>query len=109
MVTLLSNSAGGVVGSLLSSAIHFLEGGPYLQNYTSPQVCFIIYASMQLLMFLSGACLLPEAQESSAPQEQQESRPGQNDGVPSPQSSLIQGPALNLEQLGDESAVGMET
>ena len=108
MVTLLSNSAGGVVGSLLSSAIHFLEGGPYLQNYTSPQVCFIIYASMQLLMFLSGACLLPEAQESSAQPEQQ-SRPGQNAGVPSPQSSLIQGPALNLEQLGDESAVGMET
>ena len=36
MVTLLASSAGGVTGSLLSSAIHFLEGGPFLKDFTSP-------------------------------------------------------------------------
>lgn len=59
LVTLIANSVGGVVGSLLSSAIHFMDGAQLMKQYTSPEICFGIYSGMQILMFISGACLIP--------------------------------------------------
>ena len=68
-VQLIASSFGGVIGSLLAASIHFMDSNKLLISYSAPELCFGTYSGMQILLFISGACLVPDS-ASLAEQDQ---------------------------------------
>ena len=67
ILQLMAVSVGGVAGSLVSALIHTMDYSSSKdtkslinwQQVKGPELCFGIYMGLQLLLFITGACLAP--------------------------------------------------